>query len=690
MRRTEMLLIAAAVAGILAGPMTGFAFAQNAATEPAAGAHEGPAAPVKLAEGRGQVILSWNEFVRITGYDPSNKGSQVLTIPWEEVERLLGVDRIERVGKGATVDLPWREFKALLEWSLRRSDAETAPPPTDFVVAHSEYAGVLSGEKAEFELSLEIEILREKGWKRIPVLTNDVAVTEADLPEGVYLNNNGSVYELLTSKSGRIEATVEFTAAVQSQAGVRRVQFQRVLPGSSVLDVTIDRDDVEVEAPGAQSWMTRDVEGVEHHVGALPHGTAVSVQWRRELPEAEPVPAKLYAETRTLVAVSEGLLLCDEQIDFNILHTPVSELTLQAPAGVSILTVSGANIRDWRVDDNGRLRVVLGSEAIGGYTLRLNYEATAADNVEAPVVRAVNVERERGYVGVAALTNVEIAAGDVKGATQVDVRRLPGDISAMTNQPILLGFRYVGEAFSIPLTVTRHEEVRVLVTIVDAAAYTSMQLADGRRITKAVLSVRNNRNQFLRVSLPDGAELWSVSVGGKPASPASEGGAVLIPLVRSASGSADLAAFPVELVYVETPAEAPAAEGTLRVDLPTFQAPVMHAMFSYYLPPEGEYTKPKGLFGRESGFGGPLQVVDEFASLSTGSGAAVVRHDAGRQVAQMEQQMQQRAAAEATAAGATPIRVRLPIHGKLFKLEKILALPGDDLYFTLTYSGWKD
>ena len=43
----------------------------------------------------------------------------------------------------------------------------------------------------------------------------------------------------------------------------------------------------------------------------------------------------------------------------------------------------------------------------------------------------------------------------------------------------------------------------------------------------------------------------------------------------------------------------------------------------------------------------------------------------------------------ARAAGATPIRVRLPINGKLFKLEKILALPNDKLFFELKYSGWE-
>ena len=43
----------------------------------------------------------------------------------------------------------------------------------------------------------------------------------------------------------------------------------------------------------------------------------------------------------------------------------------------------------------------------------------------------------------------------------------------------------------------------------------------------------------------------------------------------------------------------------------------------------------------------------------------------------------------AKAAGATPIRVTLPVKGTHFKLQKILALPGDKLWFEVGYTGWK-
>ena len=103
-----------------AGPAPAAAPSPAPAPAPAAAPAAAPApamAPAPaLGSGRGQVVLTWDEFVKITGYDPSKKGQQVVTIPWKEVESLLGVELKGKVPMDRTmVDLPWADFKALLE-----------------------------------------------------------------------------------------------------------------------------------------------------------------------------------------------------------------------------------------------------------------------------------------------------------------------------------------------------------------------------------------------------------------------------------------------------------------------------------------------------------------------------------------------------------------------------------------------
>jgi len=648
------------------------------------------AAPAAAAETKGQVTLSWDQFVKITGYDPTKKGGQVITVKWDEIEKLLGVKKIDRVGAAATVDLPWTEFRALLEYSVKAGKGDTTPPPTDYVVTSGTYEGTLSGDSAEFTATIEINVLREKGWKRIPVLPATVALRSSKLPDGVHLNVQGSNYEILTNKTGKIPVQLTFAVAITKSGGMNSVSFARALSGSSVVKLTVDGDKVDVKVSGAQSLSVQAAQGKTSVAAALPTGKPLQVTWERAIPKAPAAPTKLYAETATLVSVADGLLLCQESVYFNILHTPLRELKLAVPKGASVLTVTGSGLQDWRVDKDGAMTVTLGRETIGSFALQIAYEQVAAaqGSVSVPVIRATGVQREKGFVAVVALANVEIEAGKVVGATVIDANRLPGTLTAMTNQPILLGFRYVGEKIDIPLGIRKHGEISVLVTVADSVVLTGMQLSDGRRMTKATYSVRNNRRQFLRLAMPTGTEIWSVSVAGKAATPGKDAeGKVLIPLVRSKSGASELAAFPVTVVYVHTPGEgktAPAS-GTLRVDLPVCEVPVMHVMYNLYLPAEGRYTKGWGA----SAFGGPVQVVEEFASMSTSAGVAVIASKPAQQAAQMQKRFNQRVDARARAAGATPIRVSLPVKGTHFKLQKILALPGDKLWFEVAYSGWK-
>lgn len=669
MRSTTLI----AAAGLLAAAMPLAAMAQDQANDVPAGRTDGS-----------KVVLTWEEFIKITGYDPDKKGQQVITIPWDEVRSLLGVDI--RLEGGTTVDLPWEQFKSLLNWSIREKD-EGGAPPTDYVITRSEYSGTLTDDGAQLVLKADINVLRKKGWKRIPLLPISVAlVGEATLPQGACLNATGGVYELLTDQSGSMTVTVPFAVNVQKEAGVNHVSFQRVEGGSSLLDLEIDSQGVDVKVAGAQSLVSKPSDGKTKTAAAVPAGTPLAISWERALPKAEDVPPKLYAETHTLVAVADGVLLCQETVNVNILHAGIRELKLAVPTGARILTVTGPNVQDWRETGQGELQVVLGREVLGSYTLRLAYELATTDGATVPVVRATGVEREKGFVGVIAMANVEIAAGELQGATSIDARQLPADIVAMTNQPVLLAFRYAADAFTIPLVIRRHDEVSVLMTLVDSAAFTSMQLNDGRRMTKVVYSVRNNRNQFLRLSMPDKADLWSVSVAGNTVSPARDTqGQVLVPLVRSSADSRELTAFPVEIVYVETPETTAPAKGTLRVTLPTCAVPVMHVMFTYYLPAEGRYTVGWG----KSGFSGPLAIVDDFTTLSVDRGVHVVAVNPAAEAQQLQQAADQRADRQAVAAGATPIRVRLPIGGKQFKLEKILAMPHDQLYFEVEYSGWE-
>jgi len=245
----------------------------------------------------------------------------------------------------------------------------------------------------------------------------------------------------------------------------------------------------------------------------------------------------------------------------------------------------------------------------------------------------------------------------------------------MTNQPVLLAYRTVGTDFNVQLAMTRHKDVEVLLTLVDSAVYTALQTPDGRRITQVVFAVRNNGNQYLSLNLPKEAEVWSVLVAGNPVRPvADKAEGLLIPLVRSQAAARSLAAFPIEVVYVETP-KVDAEKGWMETKLPVTPVPVTHVMYNLFVPKEASY----------GWWEGSLRHVEDFTAIQTGGVEAPQPPTDARELAQ---KAARRAEEAAMARGLAPIRVDMPMAGKHYKFEKILVFK-DELWFKYWYNGWQ-
>lgn len=644
------------------------------------------AQPRELPAGsKGQVMLEWDAFQKIMAQAKA-EGEPKITLPWPEVQNLLGVE--VKGLQGPEIAVTWQQFKALLEWSVARQKPETRRAPSDYVIASADYSGVLRNEGAVFDLEMKISILRENQWTQIAILPATVALQSAELPEKCYLQVDGGKYKLITAAAGDITVKFRFAAAVTERAGAWELGFSTEPSGTSTLKLTVPGEKAEVTVAGAQAVLPIKLTAAETMVGAsLPSGAPVKVSWERALEKVTQAPTRLYAVTHTLAAVGEAGITCREKIELSILHTGIRAANFIVPAGVSVLEVTGPAVHDWRVT-NGKMEVRFNREVLGAMWLNLAYERTvsaAEAAMPVPVVRADEAIREKGHIAIVALANVEITAPKRIGATVLDVRELPVEILSMTSQPILLAFRYVGQEPQIQLAVKKHADVKVLLTIIDSAVVTSMQTIDGRRITKVIYNMRNNRSQFLRVSLPEGADVWTVTVAGKSTRPAmDEQGRVLVPLVRSTGASSEAASFPVEIIYVETQ-DIIGPKGSMRVDLPAAGVPVTHFMVQLYLPTEGDYSK--WLLG-DPHFEGPLHQLEHFSQVQSAPRMAKQNLAPEVQAQQLQVEFNRRIASDAAAAGVTPIQVNLPIRGRRFLFEKILVL-GEPLYVDFKFSGWE-
>ncbi|MFT4625175.1 MAG: hypothetical protein ACI8PZ_003841 [Myxococcota bacterium] len=582
------------------------------------------------------------------------------------------------------VTLTLGEFLKLYEQGKNRPD-KPDQAPRDHVLSSAKYVGEVvldDGEpvSAVFEGTFRIENLGKTDWIRVGLLPSSVAVQEARIagrPAPLLLE--GGRYILTTDQKGAFDVTVRFAVGVNSSRGSSGFAFTMEAAGATSVELAVPTGESLDFTVANARLKSDDLVGGKRVVRAtLPSQGSLSVAWQRAVQESstqEAQQARVYAEVHTLVGIGEGVLRAQVTLNQTILFAGLDTLRVKVPTDMTLLDVSGAGLRDWTLADDGTLTVLLNYEAEGAYQLSLDLEKVVAGAVEVPLVQPLGVERSKGFVGVQALGNLELGAGAVQAAASVDVRTLPASILGRTATPVLLGFKYLGDGAVIPLDVSEHEEVDVLVTLLDQAAATTMFTADGRRLTSVRYQVRNNRKQFLRLALPEEAELWSASVAGKAVQPAAGGdGRLLVPLVRSSAQGGSLSAFEVEVVYVEN-GEAPSesGKGRFEAELPRADAPTTYVGWTIYAPWDARVKKKRD---------GSLRAVDYLSSPMAATEVFELEADIP---------MQQKAAAGQVAhgglgGGAQPVEVSLPLDGQMFAFEKLLALD-ERLWVGFDYSG---
>ena len=590
----------------------------------------------------------------------------------------------------ARVVLPWRDFKTLYDKGMA-PDTPPPPSPSDFTISEARHVARVEGDAVFVKARVSVDVLKTKGWSSIPLLSTRAALVSAKVVGSrgaapVYVRHGH--YHLLTDRPGVVELELEYAIDLFDNAGERGFTAELPVGGSTELEVHVPSSQpLDFSIPTARGLRRSDTPGEKVVTAALTANSSVTVSWRREAEEAGPaatVAPRIYAEHHALLGVGEGVIVGTSEVHYSILHHGTDTLQLRIPAGLTLLDVTGRGVRDWELDESPgakTLTVGLDFEAQGAYTLRLEYEQALGEAVagkdaaiEAPRVEVLGVERVKGYLGVDARSNLEIDAGSVAGARPIDVRELPAGILGQTDYPVLLGFTWRDSSRTIPLTLTRHDEVDLLVTIVDQLAAETVLTPDGRRMTRATWALRNNRGQYLRVRMPEGSTPWSVFVGGRAVKPARDAeGRLLVPLARSEAAGGALARFAVEVVYVEDGSE-PDSRGAGELDarLPRVDVPVTAVAWTMWMP-AGAKVKKRSVDGSFRRVGAYTRVDD--GGLAIPDAVEQVRREAEASYAASAQQ-----------GGVQPVRVTLPVDGVPLFFEKLLALD-EPLDLTFRYKG---
>lgn len=569
--------------------------------------------------------------------------------------------------------------------------------------ALSSYAIYRSNYKAEIEedvVTVNGNVLFEvfkKGWTQIPLARSNIGLIDVSINRGTsFVTMQGGMYYLMVDKPGRYNLDIEFLikASRERENGPGSFNLELIPAPISQFEFTMQEQDIDIFVePSIKVEVKREPKKTVAWA-VMPNTDRITVRWTKALPKETITPVKLepkiYADTATYVSIGEGLIRCRTSISYSILQSEVPSLRLALPEDVGVLEVKGKDLRDWKVSKEKGLQyldVYFNFGVKGNYALSLSYERNIGQGsvvAQIPWAKAIGVERETGYFGIAAATNVELAVNKIENATTIDVKELPSAIWSSTANPILLAFKYLNHPFSIAIDVTKHEELPVLVAAIDSGDYSTLYTEEGKSLTKVVYQVRNNVKQFIHLVLPKNASLWSTFVSGRPVKPAKDkNGDILIPLEKSQLSGENLTQFPVEIVYLDT-ANKMGLLGNLKLHLPKTDIPISALSWMVYLPLDYRYfnfggdVKPvKHIYGAGLPFGRYAQSVQMADRIEE-------KEQIGQQFAPQVRALYEEVQS-AKMKGVLPIKIDVPQQGRLYRFSKLLITERESPWLSTSF-----
>src|SRR2546427_397553 len=322
--------------------------------------------------------------------------------------------------------------------------------------------------------------------------------------------------------------------------------------------------------------------------------------WRRKTEDHRATqPLRLRGSLTQLLGLGEDSTSINAAVNLEVTQGAAHEVKIQIPDLVTINQVLGAMVADWVVKDNELSITFLEPvEQQARFVITGETRTSRERQIDIPLLRLLNAERETGGVAVEVLGAGEIKDAKSEGLESADATDL-GEMVASRQSQSLNAFRFrpgpTKLARSLRVDVARYTPQAVLMANVEEARYQVLITGEGKVLVQARYAIRNNQRNFLKVTLPAGATLWTASLAGRAVRPGqSPDGSLLLPLDKARSGE-EAPEFAVEIVYLAR-GSAWNDKGQFKLSLPALDLPVSHTGLLVYHPPLFKVTPEPGTF----------------------------------------------------------------------------------------------
>ena len=679
-----------------------------------------------------------------------------ITLPWTEFKDILNLDDrqivislatfqklVEQTGsrfkppytlENGNVILSRTAFDQLVS-QMKPPQNQDDKPPFEYLITRSEYTGRMQRESTRFNAKFEIHVLSQEGYVRVPLLSQNLALESCriDGRSGLLVSQNG-YHTVLLKNRGTSVIEAEFSIQSSLDKGPHRFDFQIQKTPITLLELEIPLTDIDVEIPQSQQMSSRIQDSRTKIRSVLSSGNQISIRWRKRLAAIEKVPPKLYSEVHHLISIEDDALKNNSELLLNILHSEIEEVRLRIPEGVNLLSVSGEGVGEWQEEsqENQRiLRIPFTYAKKGSMSVMVVSESPFPDGKSDIIFQGFecpDAVRETGFIGIELNTSAEVNTQDITNVEQIPIQKLPSVLIGRSRKPLLLGFKYLRHPYNVTLNIEKHEKIAVPVATVESANAVTLFTEDGKIVHRLVYQIRNSAKQFLELSLPEDADVWSVFVGNIPVeSSLNSGGDLLIPLNRSVTEGNRLNTFPVEVILCQVQNPFKTAD-ELDMRLPGIDILTSQLIWSVYLPNDYSYRYFRSTLEKEEIIRGirlfgaekrslNIPAIDKFSSLpesrqvpqealeevykgkESKSRFRNVPVDEGQMMNQMEQEFDfgnrldtlskmesSGTAGGATATGILPIQIKIPTSGQVYRFAKTIIKPDDPLQVRAWYA----
>jgi hypothetical protein len=501
------------------------------------------------------------------------------------------------------VVIPVEEYR-VLRAKAYPVDHDPEPPPLDATLTRVDYDLHVAGDLAAGRASLTVDVLKD-GWVRVPVPAG-LLVREARLDgKPVSLvpgekGKGGTHLSAMLSHAGRFELLLDIDVPVASSAGDESISLPSTESGVTRAAVLLPQQGVDLRIGGGLLSEKSETTGETKWLAYARGNESLTFTWRKKTEDHHiELPLRLRGSLTQLTSLAEDSTSIYAEANFEVVQGAAREVRIQLPEKITINQVSGAMVADWEMK-NGELSVTFLEPVEHSARFVINGEARLPKDgiIDIPLLRLENTERDTGGVAVEILGAGEIKDQKTQGLEDADATDL-GEMVANRQSPALVAFRTrsgdAGKTRTLSINVARYDQQAVLMANIEEARYQVLMSADGKELVQARYAIRNNQRNFVKVTLPAGATVWSVTLAGRPVRPGqSPDGSLLLPLEKSRGGD-DAPAFAVEILYL-TKATAWQEKGQEKVTLPALDLPISRTGLLLYYPPLFKVSAEPGMF----------------------------------------------------------------------------------------------